>query len=77
MATSATGCFVDEESDYSFKCEYCNEWFSDIDTEGKRVPEIPGSLCLDCYLEYKESLCPAKIKGSSLDTTDYDLLRKE
>lgn len=62
MALSASGNYVDEESDYSFKCEYCKYWFHDIDTEGKRVPEIPGSLCLDCYLDYRADLVPAQIE---------------
>ena len=77
MAQDAGGNYVDEESDYSFRCAGCDYWFNDIDTEGKYVPELPGDLCHECLALYKESLTTAEIKHSSLDTTDYDALAKE
>ncbi len=62
MALSASGNYIDENSDYSFLCEYCKEWFNDIETEGKNVPEIPGDLCHDCLSDYKANLVPAQIE---------------
>ena len=56
MATDPGGNYVDENSDYSFLCAYCKEWFGDIDTEGKHIPEIPGDLCHDCFSDYKDTL---------------------
>ena len=68
MATDPGGNYVDENSDYSFLCAYCTEWFNDIDLEGKHVPEIPGDLCHDCLIEYKASLNPDQLKIFSLNT---------
>lgn len=77
MPTDEGGNYVDENSDYSFQCCNCEYWFHDINLQGKYVPEIPGDLCTECLTTYKESLTVAQLKGSSLDNTDYDLMRKE
>lgn len=77
MALDPGGNYVDEESDYSFCCGYCEYWFNDLDNEGQYIPEIPADLCNECLEDYKDSLLPIEIKGSSLDSTDYDLLGKD
>lgn len=54
MAQDAGGNYVDENSDYSFQCCYCNHWFYNLSSPFMFIPEIPGYLCPECLSDYKE-----------------------
>lgn len=54
MAQDANGCYVDENSDYSFLCNYCEYWCY---VDKKQEDEDGLLVCKECLEDEETKKC--------------------